>query len=414
MIPTRRILPQNAVEVRDQLKDIERRVQSDSLNRGDRGDAVMDLQRRMRSFGVFEGKATGVFDAKTESAVRDFQSKAGIIVDGVAGPQTLSAIRQHTTFVQDGFETAAKKGQSGADVKNAERMLKDLGITPGTVDGEFDQKTANAVKSFRAGDASLPDGARIDARTFAKMREQASQPLARGDDTKGVKVLEANLKRLGLSTGTVDEHFSARTKEAVRTFQQRNNLEPTGIADRATRARIQKAVDALAPADPTAAFQTTPPKDDYRRVSRDGEIVNRRTDEMLTRAEAIMKKLGHPNFDFGVVQGSYSTSVGASAGTHDGGGAIDIHTASLPRRTVDHMAKALREAGFAAWSRGRGQDSFDPHIHAIAIGDRELSAQAKSQVQEYFNGGDGLVGSSADPDGNLGRGVPRWAQRFNL
>ena len=46
--------------------------------------------------------------------------------------------------------------------------------------------------------------------------------------------------------------------------------------------------------------------------------------------------------------------------------------------------------------------------------DRELSAQAKSQVQEYFNGGDGLVGSSADPDGNLGRNVPRWAQRFNL
>ena len=73
--------------------------------------------------------------------MRDFQSKAGIIVDGVAGPQTVSAIRQHTTFVQDGFETAANKGQSGADVKNAERMFKDLGITPGTVDGEFDQET---------------------------------------------------------------------------------------------------------------------------------------------------------------------------------------------------------------------------------------------------------------------------------
>jgi hypothetical protein len=142
--------------------------------------------------------------------------------------------------------------------------------------------------------------------------------------------------------------------------------------------------------------------------------VNVRTREMLQRAQFIMRnKFGHENFDFGVVQGSYSSAVSASGGTHDRGGALDIHTRTLPRGTVDDAVKALRMAGFAAWSRGRGHDSFDPHIHAIAIGDRELSTAARNQVNEYFAGGDGLVGSSPDPDRGLGRDslIPQWARR---
>jgi hypothetical protein len=164
---------------------------------------------------------------------------------------------------------------------------------------------------------------------------------------------------------------------------------------------------------PFAVFQNKPPKDDYDRISYSGVTINKRTKEMLERAETIMaKKYGHPGFKFDLVQGSYSNAVGASAGTHAGGGAVDIHDAGFSKQTVDDMVKSLREAGFAGWSRGRGHDSFDPHIHAIAIGDREMSSQARNQVTEYAHGGDGLVGSSADPDGNLGRHAPKWAERF--
>lgn len=414
-VHTRRVLPQHAREVRDQLKDLDRRIDNGSLSRGARGDAVADLQKRLRSFGVFEGKANGVFDAKTENAVRSFQQKANIIADGVAGPQTLGAIKQHTLFVEDNFETVGKRGQSGADVKSAERMLKDIGMAPGKVDGVFDKATGAAIARFRAGDPSLPDGARMDARTFARLRERSAKPLQQGDHKPGVRVLESNLKALGLNPGAVDRDFRPRTREAVATFQRNNDLDVTGIADKTTRARIQQKVDALKPPEDTlATFERTPPKSDYRRIQRDGETVNRRTNEMLNRAEAIMaKKFGHAGFEFRVVQGSYSGSVAASGGTHDGGGALDIHTASHPRRTVDHMVKALRMAGFAGWSRGRGHDSFDPHIHAIAIGDRQAAPLAKQQVQNYFAGRNGLASNRIDPNRNVGRPFPQWAAKFD-
>ena len=289
-------------------------------------------------------------------------------------------------------------------------------MKPGAVDGKFDQATADAVGRFKAGDPTLAPNQRIGARAFAAMRAEASQPLSVGDRTPGVKQLEGNLKKLGINPGTVDNRFTQNTANAVRTFQQRNNLPATGVADPATRRKIQEAADRVLPpaAQQIEQFSRTAPRHDYTRISVDGETVNKRTNEMMQRAQFIMRnKFGHEGFDFGIVQGSYTSAVSASGGTHDRGGAMDIHTRTLPRGTVDDAVKALRMAGFAAWSRGRGNDTFDPHIHAIAIGDRELSSAAASQVNEYFAGGDGLTGSSPDPDRNLGRAnlIPQWARR---
>lgn len=417
-VATRRILPSNAANVRSQLQDIERRVKTDMLGVGDRGDAVADLQRRLRSFGFKPGPADGVFGPQTEQALRSFQRQAGITVDGRAGMETLNAMRKHTAFVQDGFETAAKQGQRGADIKRAERMLKDLGMNPGKVDGVFDKSTAEAVRTFTSRDPQLSEKARIDAETFARMRTRYKKPLEQGANTAGVRQLEKNLKALGRNPGDVDRNYTADTARAVRNFQKKNGLEATGVADLKTRKAIQKAVDALPPPvdQQIASFGKNEPKHDYRRqvVSADGDVLNKRTVAMMDRAEYIMRnKFGHKNFNFSVIQGSYSGTVAASGSTHDKGGAIDIHTRSYDKKTVDDMVKALRMAGFAAWSRGRGADSFDPHIHAIAIGDRELHPSAANQVQEYFNGGDGLVGSRPDPDRHLGRPVPAWARKYD-
>lgn len=416
-IDTRRVQPQNHAEVRDQLADMQRRIDGSGMMRvGAQGDAVSDLQRRLKSFGVYDGPVDGSFGAVTDRAVRSFQREAGIVVDGAVGNQTVRAMIEKTAFVEDNFETVGKKGQRGSDVRQAERILQDLGMNPGTIDGKFDQAMGDAVGRFKAGDPTLAHNQRIGARAFAAMRAEASQPLTVGDRTPGVKQLETNLKKLGINPGTVDNQFTQNTANVVRTFQQRNNLPPTGVADPTTRRKIQQAADRVLPpaAQQIEQFSTTAPRHDYTRIQVDGETVNKRTNEMLQRAQFIMRnKFGHEGFDFGVVQGSYSSAVSASGGTHDRGGAMDVHTSTLPRGTVDDMVKSMRMAGFAAWSRGRGQDSFDPHIHAIAIGDRELSSQAQNQVTEYFAGGDGLVGSSPDADRGLGRDslIPQWARR---
>ncbi|MDC3378661.1 SH3 domain-containing protein [Planctomycetota bacterium] len=163
------------------------------------------------------------------------------------------------------------------------------------------------------------------------------------------------------------------------------------------------------PANATA-WDRTPPAANYGRTTFRGRRVNRRTAELIQRAERIMGDLGRPGFRFVLTQGSYSTSVAASGGTHGGGGAVDIRTRGHSRGTVDAMVRALRRAGFAAWSRGRGADSFAPHIHAIAIGDRDLSSSARNQVRAYAQGRNGLRNRARDADGALGREVPSWAR----
>ena len=160
-----------------------------------------------------------------------------------------------------------------------------------------------------------------------------------------------------------------------------------------------------------SAWDTRAPAADYRRTTFRGVRVNQRTVELVLRAERIMADLGHAGFRFVFTQGSYSRSVSASGGTHGGGGALDIRTRGQSRSRVDAMVRALRRAGFAAWSRGRGADSFAPHIHALGIGDREASSAARSQIGAYARGRNGLRNNALDPDRRLGREAPTWARR---
>lgn len=136
-----------------------------------------------------------------------------------------------------------------------------------------------------------------------------------------------------------------------------------------------------------------------------------RTVKMIQWAEA------QAGFRFRISQGSYSTGVAASAGTHDGGGAVDLSVRLMPVWRRERMLKALKDAGFAAWYRTPA-DGFDSaHVHAIAIGCKDLAPLAKSQVTDYDNHKSGLKGHAVDPtyrpeppvkfDEKAGQPVPR-------
>lgn len=154
----------------------------------------------------------------------------------------------------------------------------------------------------------------------------------------------------------------------------------------------------------------TPPIDDYTHVEIHSETISNRTYQMLLVAQRIYPG---PGDILRVTQGSYSTSTAASFDTHSGGGAVDIsiRNPNNPNEFLYDEAEsiviALRWAGFAAWYRYPGAlgDGSPPHIHAIAIGDQELSPAAIEQLTGpggYFRGLDGLpepFGPNPDPHG---------------
>ena len=60
--------------------------------RGSRGDEVLNIQKRLSSWGYYSGKIDGIYGLETENAVKKFQKKHSLIPDGVAGAATLEKL----------------------------------------------------------------------------------------------------------------------------------------------------------------------------------------------------------------------------------------------------------------------------------------------------------------------------------
>ena len=102
-----------------------------------------------------------------------------------------------------------------------------------------------------------------------------------------------------------------------------------------------------------------------------------------------------------VVQGSWSGSVAASAGTHAGGGAFDLRTRDLTRAQVLALVAELRKRNVCAWWRtpefGWPASAGGPHLHGIVRDEPGLSPGAARQVQQYDAGLNGLASHGRDP-----------------
>ena len=125
---------------------------------------------------------------------------------------------------------------------------------------------------------------------------------------------------------------------------------------------------------------------DGGRASKDGQAVDTKTYAIITAAE---KMLG---WAIRVTQGSWSTRVAASGGTHAGAGASD----SVPSGPYPPTVAALRSKGGIAWWRTPSQGPWINHIH-MAVPQPGMSAGLASQVAQYARGGDGLGGRDPGP-----------------
>ena len=59
---------------------------------GSRGTEVKTIQEKLKRWGYYSGSVDGIYGSQTVSAVKKFQKKNGLTVDGIAGTQTLKAM----------------------------------------------------------------------------------------------------------------------------------------------------------------------------------------------------------------------------------------------------------------------------------------------------------------------------------
>ncbi|MDV2886391.1 peptidoglycan-binding protein [Alkalihalophilus pseudofirmus] len=238
---------------------------------------VTELQNSLKEKGYFTGQATGYFGPVTEGAVRRFQSANNLTADGIAGPQTFSALKGSSVSTATSSPQTApattsailRRGANSSQVGQLQQALKDKGYYSHSITNIYGAITEEAVRKFQAAHNLTADGI-AGPQTFAALGTAPSAPsntntnntssnntsnttapstpssttnsslLRQGSTGNSVTQLQDNLRSLGFfnqnSTGT----FGSVTAQAVRTFQVAHNLTADGVAGPKTLSKIDE------------------------------------------------------------------------------------------------------------------------------------------------------------------------------
>jgi N-acetylmuramoyl-L-alanine amidase len=129
---------------------------------GSTGDAVVEVRRILARLGLLaNGEPLGEarFDEPTELAIRHFQQRRGISVDGIVGPETIAALHAARWRLGDrvlGFHAPAP--MTGDDVTELQVQLLEMGYDLSRADGIFDGGTERALCSFQRDYGMTADG----------------------------------------------------------------------------------------------------------------------------------------------------------------------------------------------------------------------------------------------------------------
>ena len=230
---------------------------------------------------------------------------------------------------------------------------------------------------------ALP-AANMEAVLLAAQRDPAKSTTAVTPGSgPSVRLVErALVARHLLASRYVDGHFGSATVSAYARYQRSlgyRGLAANGLPGKTSLTRLG-----------AGRFRVTRPVSPGQRVTYQGKTVNTRTRAMLREAQHRLSR------GVTVVQGSYHPGVGASGGTHDGGGVVDLSVRGMSSTTRTRVVRALRQVGFAAWYRSPIPGVWGPHIHVVAVSDPDLATQAQAQVGDYYLGRNGLAGHGAD------------------
>jgi murein DD-endopeptidase MepM/ murein hydrolase activator NlpD len=118
--------------------------------------SVAALQAGLRARGLYAGDVDGYAGPLTEAAVRELQRRAGLAVDGIAGPATRRALGWRGRHPY-GSRTIVPRAR-GWDVAALQFKVAWRGFPSGTFDGAFGERTRSAVLRFQRRAGLLADG----------------------------------------------------------------------------------------------------------------------------------------------------------------------------------------------------------------------------------------------------------------
>ena len=266
------------------------------LRTGSTGSAVEQLQFWLNTLAQYESSipsltVDGVYGSGTASAVRAFQRKYGLTVDGVVGQTTWSSLYDQFRSIQSDNGTpnaypgtALREGSSGQNVRLVQFWLKIArtvypSLSNVTVDGRFGSATAAAVRRFQRYFGLTADGV-VGRTTWQKLYEvyndiankllsSSLRPgeypgvLRSGSSGTAVRELQFYLYLMSAYESSIpaigiDGQFGASTEAAVRAYQRFAGLTVDGIVGRTTWNSLYDKASTLRASGPVVTLKRLP------------------------------------------------------------------------------------------------------------------------------------------------------------
>ncbi len=266
------------------------------LRTGSTGSAVEQLQFWLNTLAQYESSipsltVDGVYGTGTANAVRAFQRKYGLTVDGVVGQTTWSSLYDQFRSIQSDNGTpnaypgtALREGASGQNVRLVQFWLKIArtvysSLSNVTVDGKFGSATTAAVRRFQTYFGLTSDGV-VGRTTWNKLYEvyndiankllsSSLRPgeypgvLRTGSSSTAVRELQFYLYLMSAYESSIpaigiDGQFGASTEAAVRAYQRFAGLTVDGIVGRTTWNSLYDKASTLRASGPVVTLKRLP------------------------------------------------------------------------------------------------------------------------------------------------------------
>ena len=267
-----------------------------TLRQGSTGAAVEQLQFWLNTLAQYESNlpsvaVDGIFGSGTAAAVRAFQRRYGLIVDGVVGHTTWEQLYDEFRSIQSDNGTPnaypgtpLRKGASGQNVRLVQFWLKIArtvyaSLHSLTVDGRFGASTEAAVRKFQSYFGLTSDGV-VGRTTWNKLYEVYNDiankllspslrtgeypgVLRNGSSGTAVRELQLYLYLLSayessIPSVSIDGRFGASTEAAVRAYQRFAGLTVDGVVGRTTWDSLYGKASVLRTSGPVVTLKRLP------------------------------------------------------------------------------------------------------------------------------------------------------------
>ena len=269
---------------------------SSVLKQGSTGSEVEQLQFWLSTLAQYESSipsvtVDGVYGSGTAAAVRAFQRRYGLTVDGIVGLTTWTELYDQFRSIQSDNGTpnaypgtALREGSNGQNVRLVQFWLKIArtvytSLANVTVDGKFGSATAAAVRRFQSYFGLTSDGV-VGRITWNKLYEvyndiankllsSSLRPgeypgvLRNGSSGTAVRELQFYLYLMSayessIPPVSIDGKFGADTERAVRAYQRFAGLTVDGVVGRTTWNSLYGRASQLRSSGPVVTLKRLP------------------------------------------------------------------------------------------------------------------------------------------------------------